>query len=168
MRKLFILSLLLFSAMVASGCQTSTGGANAPIVGNPAPDFQLQDTDGNTVSLSALKGSPVIINFWRISCTYCVGEFPYLQEIYQKNSPPLVLLAINIRDAATKVADVLTNNNLSFPALLDSAGNVAVDYGVSGIPVTFFVDKDGIIQAVRLGAFNSSAQIEGYLDKIMP
>jgi cytochrome oxidase Cu insertion factor (SCO1/SenC/PrrC family) len=64
MKKLFILSLLLFAILLACGCQ-STGGANAPVVGSPAPDFQLQDTEGNTVSLSALKGSPVILNFWR-------------------------------------------------------------------------------------------------------
>jgi alkyl hydroperoxide reductase subunit AhpC len=78
------------------------------------------------------------------------------------------LLAIDIQEAATRVADVLASNNLSFPALLDITGNISFTYGVSGVPVTFFIDKNGIIQAVRLGAFSSSAQIEGYLDKIMP
>ena len=62
----------------------------------------------------------------------------------------------------------MIDNNLSFPALLDTDGNVSLDYGVSGIPVTFFIDKDGIIQATRLGSFSSADEIEDYLNLIMP
>jgi peroxiredoxin len=62
----------------------------------------------------------------------------------------------------------MIDNNLSFPALLDTDGNVSLDYGVSGIPVTFFIDKDGIIQATRLGSFSSADEIEDYLNPIMP
>lgn len=78
------------------------------------------------------------------------------------------MLAINIREAPAKAAEVMIYNNLSFPALLDTDGNVSLDYGVSGIPITFFIDKNGIIQAIRLGSFNNSAEIEDYLDRIMP
>lgn len=180
MRRLFILPALFFAVLLVFGCQpSSTADTTSTLtttktaavgnkVGNLAPDFQLQDLEGNTVSLSGLKGSPVILNFWRRGCTYCIREFPYLQEIHQTKSPPLVLLSINIRDAPAKVAEIMIYNELSFPALLDTDGNVSLDYGVSGIPITFFIDKDGIIQAVRLGSFSNSAEIEDYLDRIMP
>lgn len=62
----------------------------------------------------------------------------------------------------------MIDNNLSFPALLDSDNYVSLEYGVSAIPITFFVDKDGIIQAKKLGYFKSVADIEDYLALIMP
>ncbi len=79
-----------------------------------------------------------------------------------------MLLSINLRETPSKVEEIMIDNNLSFPALLDTDGNVSLDYGVSGIPITFFIDKDGIIQATRLGSFSSADEIEDYLNPIMP
>jgi peroxiredoxin len=61
----------------------------------------------------------------------------------------------------------MQSNNLSFPVLLDTNGNVAQKYNVGGIPTTFFIDEDGIIQARRVGSFSSKQQIEDRLSKII-
>ena len=79
-----------------------------------------------------------------------------------------MLLSINLRETPSKVEEIMIDNNLSFPALLDTDGNVSLDYGVTRIPITFFIDKDGIIQEWHLGAFSSKADIENSLEKIIP
>ena len=79
-----------------------------------------------------------------------------------------MILAINKADSLAKVVEFMENNDYSFPVLLDTDYAVSLDYGVSRIPITFFIDKDGIIQATRLGSFSSADEIEDYLNPIMP
>lgn len=77
-------------------------------------------------------------------------------------------LKIDIREAAGKVRDYVEDNNVFIPVLLDSSGNVSISYGVFGVPTTFFIDENGIIQRVKYGPFQSAGEIEGYLESIMP
>lgn len=199
MRKLFILPALLVAMLLVFGCQQSSTTTSPTItsptttsptttsptttspktivvgneVGNLAPDFQLQDLKGNTVILSSLKGSPVILNFWAVWCVWCRYEMPFIQEIYEDEAwqdQGLVILAINIEETASTVRQYMQSNNLSFPVLLDTNGDVAQKYNVHvpRIPVTVLVDKDGIIQEWHLGAFSSKADIENSLKKIIP
>ena len=79
-----------------------------------------------------------------------------------------MLLAINLRETPSKVEEIMIDNNLSFPALLDTDSAVSLEYGVSGIPVTFFIDKDGVIRVKKIGGFLNTTEIEGYLGTIMP
>jgi len=137
-------------------------------IGNLPPNFQLQYLDGQSVSLSDLRGKPVLINFWATRCPPCVSEMPYLQEIYNEwSETELMLLAINTGEGSTKVKEFMQSNNLSLPVLLDTKQDVAQRYNIRGIPTTFFIDKNGIIQAVNIGAFPNKEAIEGDLTKIM-
>ncbi len=159
---------VLSLGLVVTGCATGSASSGAQ-VGNLAPAFELRDLDGETVSLSGLRGSPVMLNFWATWCPPCRAEMPYLQEIYDEwTSQGLVLLAINLRESSSEVRGFMQSNGLSFPVLLDSTGSVGTKYNVSGIPTTFFIDKDGIIQAMRVGGFRSKEEIEGYIDEIIP
>ena len=136
-------------------------------VGNLAPDFRLQSLDGQATSLSDLQGKPVLINFWATWCRPCVSEVPYIQEVYEEwSGKGLVVLAINIGESPSKVKEFLQSYNLSFPVLLDTKQDVAQKYNIRGIPTTFFIDKDGIIQDLRIGAFSSKAEIERSLSKL--
>ena len=83
-------------------------------------------------------------------------------------SPPLILLTINITESLETVTDFIEENDYSFPALLDTVNAVSLVYGVSGIPVTFFIDKDGIIRAKKIGGFLNTIEIYSYLGTIMP
>ena len=78
-----------------------------------------------------------------------------------------MLLAINIGESSTKVNDFIQSHNLSLPVLLDTKQDVAQRYNIQYIPTTFFIDKEGIIQAVKVGAFPNKEAIEGDLNKIM-
>ena len=162
-----ILVMILTSGLLITGC---TGGSEpTATVGKAAPDFQLQNLDGQSISLSDLKGKPVLVNFWATWCRPCVFEMPYLQEIYEEWSDKgLVLLAINIGDSSSEVEQFLQNHNLSLPVLLDTNKAVAQRYNIRGIPTTFFIDKDGIIQEKIIGAFPNKEAIENRLSKIMP
>lgn len=162
-----VLIITLSLIILVNGCNLSSNGVAE--VGNLAPDFQLQDIEGQTVILSNLRGNPVILNFWATWCGWCVVEMPYLQEIFSDwQDKGLVILAINKGETHAEAQEFMEINSLSFTALLDTDEAVSLKYGVSGIPVTIFIDKDGIIKENRLGAFSSTAEIESYLEKIIP
>ena len=158
------LVLIIFILSLVTGCHLS--GAT---VGNIAPDFTLADLDGDTVNLSDLRGIPVMLNFWATWCGPCRNEMPYIQEIYEQwQDRGLVIFAINEGEDFPKVYQFMQSNNLSFPVLLDTNGNVSSKYEIRGIPTTLFIDEDGIIQGRRIGSFANSAEIEKYLDLIIP
>ena len=187
-RRLTVIILIVFTTgLLITGCPQSSESDSTlspssngvpssteqpPIgteVGNLAPNFQLQDLDGNTVSLSELRGSPVIINFWGIWCGYCVQEMPLLQAVYEEHAGEgLVLLAINDRESQSQIAAFKQSNNLTFTMLLDSQKTVSLKYGVRGYPTTLFIDKDGIIRDIKIGIFLSKEQLEEYLELILP
>ena len=138
-------------------------------VGNLAPDFQLQSLNGQSVSLIGLQGKPVLLNFWATRCSPCVSEMPYLQEIYNEwSEAELILLAINIGESSAKVKEFMQSHSLSLPVLLDTNQDIAQEYNIRYIPTTFLIDRKGIIQATKVGAFSSRREIEGILDKISP
>ncbi|MFC1903134.1 TlpA family protein disulfide reductase [Chloroflexota bacterium] len=153
--------------------QSAPPGPPAPTIGteigNLAPDFPFQNQDGQFTSLGELQGKPVLINFWATWCPPCRSEMPYLQEIYDEwQNKGLVVLPIDIGESTSKVKEFMQRYNLSLPVLLDSKGETAAKYNIRGLPTTFFIDKDGIIRDKVIGAFQSKAQIEEKLGKIMP
>jgi len=181
-----ILPVILTLVLLVTGCSAGSEpldgegttipdgeSPTAPVegtqIGNLAPDFQLQNLDGQTVFLGDLRNKPVLINFWATWCPPCRGEMSYIQEIYEEWSDKgLVLLAINIGESSSKAEEFLQSNNLSFTVLLDTKQAIAQRYHITGIPTTFFIDKDGIIQGKVIGAFQNKTQIEDGLTKIIP
>jgi len=96
---------------------------------------------------------------------------PYIQEIYEGwtgKPPSVVVLGINIGESAAKANSFMQSHNLSFPVLLDIRRDVARKYNVTAIPTTFFIDKDGIIQEKKVGAFWNKEEIERYLGELVP
>jgi len=152
----------------------SADATQSPQIGKRAPDFQFESPDGQAASLGDLRGKPVLINFWDTRCPPCVYEMPFIQGIYEEWSDKgLVVLAINTGESSSKVRRFLQSHSLSFPVLLDANLDVALGYNVLRynkiyIPTTFFIDKDGIIQGMKVGAFSSKAEIEKNLGKIIP
>lgn len=166
-RLIAILVMILTSGLLIIGC--ATGSEPIAAVSEAAPDFQLQNLDGQPISLSDFKGKPVLINFWATWCGPCVSEMPYIQEIHEEwPDKGLVVLAINIGDSSSEVEQFLQNHNLSLPVLLDTKKVVAQRYSIRAIPTTFFLDKDGMIQVKVIGAFPNKAAIESRLSEIMP
>jgi len=160
-----ILLIILTSMLLVTGC----AAPSVARVGESAPDFQLENLDGQTISLSDFRGKPVLINFWATWCTFCRDEMPYLQQIYEEWSDKgLVVLTINIGESHLEVEMFLQISDLSLPVLLDTNEKVAQKYNVPPIPTTFFIDRDGVIREKIIGAFPSKGAIEKHLNKIMP
>lgn len=160
-----ILLIILTCMLLVTGC----AAPSVARVGESAPDFQLENLDGQLISLSELRGQPVLLNFWATWCTFCRAEMPYLQQIYEEwSGKGLVVLTIDIGESHSKVKEFLQTHNLSLPVLLDTNEKVAQKYNVPPVPTTFFIDSDGIIQEKIIGAFPSKGAIEKHLNKIMP
>ncbi|TET42134.1 MAG: redoxin domain-containing protein [Dehalococcoidia bacterium] len=158
-----------FAMFGCSSDSTPATPAQDTNVGSLAPDFQFYDSEERLVSLSDLRGKPVVLNFWATWCGPCVYEMPYLQQVYEEWSDRgLVLLAINMGGTSSQVEEFLQSHDLSLPVLLDTKRDVAARYSIRYIPTTFFIDKEGTIQAVKVGAFPNKEAIEGDLNKIVP
>jgi cytochrome c biogenesis protein CcmG/thiol:disulfide interchange protein DsbE len=123
-----------------------------PLVGQPAPDFDLQTVDGQTVSLSSLRGRPVIINFWASSCLPCRDEFPLLVSAYQKYSPQgLEILGVIHDDGPDTASTFAKGYGATWPLVLDPDHAAWDAYRGAFLPVSYYVDRDGIIRTVSYG-----------------
>jgi cytochrome c biogenesis protein CcmG/thiol:disulfide interchange protein DsbE len=148
-----------------TGCAADSAQSLQP--GKPAPDFQFQTPEEQSTSLSDLKGKPVLINFWATWCGPCVHEMPFIQQVYEEwQGEELVLLAINIGESSSQAAEFMRSYGFSFPVLLDTNKEVARVYNIQYIPTTFLIDKEGIIQGIKVGAFQSKAEIESGLSQL--
>lgn len=124
-------------------------------VGRPAPAFELEALDGRRVALRDLRGRPLVINFWASWCTECRKEHPLLMAAHERFGDRIAFLGIVFQDSAGNVRDYLVEmgdvKNGSYPNLKDPGARVAIDYGVYGVPETFFVDRRGVVRAKRIG-----------------
>jgi thiol-disulfide isomerase/thioredoxin len=160
--------IVVICLALLTGCtesQTKSGNTT----GFVAIDFQLQSIDGNQVALTDFRGKPVLLNFWATWCGPCDFEMPLLQGIHEETKwqqEELVILAINLQESANEVQYYLAAKGYSFTVLLDTSGAVGNKYNIRGIPTTFFIDKDGIIKDMVVGAFQKKAQIEQKLNLI--
>ena len=160
-----VLLIILTLGLLITGCSEPSRAQ----AGEPAPDFRLQNLEGQSISLSDLQGKPVLLNFWSTRCPPCRAEMPYIQEIYEEwSGKGLEVLAINLGESPSLVKKFLQSQGLSLPVLLDTKQSAARKYNIQYIPATFFIDKDGIIQEKIIGAFPSKGAIEKYLGSIIP
>lgn len=123
----------------------------AMLVGQPAPDFALTAVDGSTVKLSEHRGKPVVINFWSTWCVPCKQEHPLLLQA-PSLYPDVTFLGVVFSDQEPKVRAYLRREGQAFPQLLDPSGRVAMDYGVAGVPETYFIDTRGTVFHKHNGA----------------
>jgi thiol-disulfide isomerase/thioredoxin len=182
---LAVIVTVLTLGLIASACSSDEVGQEGPALGKitgmptiagqspepgkPAPDFEFEDPEGQASSLSDLQGKPVLLNFWATWCGPCVHEMPFLQEIYNEwTDKGLVLLAIDIGEGPTVVKQFLQERGFSFPVILDTERAVATKYNIRGVPTTFLINEDGVIEAYKVGAFQSKEEIEAGIKMVIP
>lgn len=129
-----------------SASPSLTSKVNPQSVKIKSADFTLGDLNGKEISLSSLKGKNVMLNFFATWCPPCKAEMPDMEKLYQetKNSD-LIIIAVNLGEDQATVKDFMKKNGYNFEVVLDLKGTVADKYGVSAIPTTYFLDKEGNI-----------------------
>ena len=163
--KIIPILTLISTLIVFAGC---AGGSTSDLsIGSKAPDFELFDLEGTIHKLSDYKGTPVLLNFWATWCGPCRSEMPHLEVVYKEwKDKGLTFFAVNVGERSTDVISFMDYFGFSMPVLLDNAKTVMRKYGVSGIPTTYFIDDDGIIQGRVPGAFPDRESIEKYVTKL--
>jgi cytochrome c biogenesis protein CcmG/thiol:disulfide interchange protein DsbE len=136
---------------------TRPATSGIPQIGDAAPNFTLTDLDGNPLRLADLRGRPVIVNFWASWCGPCVDEFPVLNDAaVAHRGDGLALIGIVYRDDAAPARDFISRMGAGWPTAMDPGEGVAARYGVIGPPVTFFIDRGGVITGRQIGQLSAS------------
>ena len=127
-------------------------------IGKPISDFTLTDINGATHKISDYAGRPVLINGWATWCPPCKAEMPALHEFYLKHKAEgFELLAINSGESQSAVQQFIDQKGFTFPVLLDTHKDVLAGLGVSGLPTSIFVGRDGTVKTIHIGGLSPDA-----------
>jgi peroxiredoxin len=133
--------------------------SSPPDVGQPAPDFALTDVRDadRVIKLSDFRGKVVVLNWYASWCGPCRTEIPDFQVAYDQLEGDVVVFGVNLQETRGEAAGLLDDLGASYPAVLDEDGEVSQHYRVSGLPVTYIIDRDGIIMAGGQGIVTDKA-----------
>lgn len=146
----------------ANSSQSDGSNQNDEDVDYSAPDFIVEDTSGNDVTLSSYFGKPIVLNLWASWCSPCKQEMPYFEEAYKSNSD-IEFLMVNMTSGDTKsdAKAFIKEEGYTFPVFYDIYGDAATAYSASSLPMTFFIDENGDLVTYAVGALTDEQLQEG-------
>jgi len=128
--------------------------------GFTAPDFTVQDADGNDVSLSELFGKPIVVNFWTSWCPPCKAEMPEFNKVFGELGGEIQFMMVCLvdgrRETVATGAAYVEENGYTFPVYYDVNREAAMSYAVTSIPATYIINADGLLIAGVRGAIDES------------
>jgi cytochrome c biogenesis protein CcmG, thiol:disulfide interchange protein DsbE len=137
-------------------------------VGETAPALVVPQVGGGEIDLAALRGTPVWINFMRTDCEPCIDEFPLMNGFAARYADQgLVVIAVDIREEEGAVAAFASGLNATFPLGLDTDGAAQREWGAFGLPVHYWVDREGIVRDGALGGIGADIMARG-VQSILP
>ena len=149
MKKIIVSVSIITTLLLASIITTAVIADDAR---GPAPNFSLQNRQGQSVSLQELKGEVVMINFWASWCAPCREEMPLLNTMYEKYKPlGFTLLGVNVEEDSEPAKALLKEIAVNFPILFDNKNEVSKMYNLVAMPSSVFVDRNGNIRYVHAG-----------------
>ena len=132
----------------------------------PAPEFTLPLLEGGELVLAQHLGQPVVINFWASWCPPCRQEARVLERTWRSyREEGVMFVGVDIQDTESDAITFLKEFDVTYPNGLDRDGKITVDYGVIGLPVTFFVNHDGIVERRWVGAIRE-AQLVAWVEEL--
>lgn len=143
---------------LTSGCPSS----GPPKTGDIAPDFVLQSSEGAVRKLSNYRGKVVLVNLWATWCPPCIEELPVLDQLVADyEAKGLVVLGVAGDEDTQAVRDFLAKSPVKFEVLLDPNGAIGTQYGITGYPETFFVDRQGRLRDKIIGPVPHEGRVPG-------
>ncbi len=162
-----LLSFGVAAALLAacSGAQRA-GGTTLAQVGRPAPNWSEPTAAGGTLSLAALRGKAVYLNFFASWCPPCNDEAPRLEALQRRYGPQgLQIVGVDVLESRAKAAHFVAEHHLTYPAVVD-AGTLRDQYAVNGLPVHVFITRGGVVKRIAVGEL-SEAQMRRGIESIL-
>ncbi len=162
------LAVLPVLILLGYGFRTDPRAIPSPLIGKPAAPFSLTTFDGTPISLEGLRGRVVVLNFWASWCQpACYEEAPALERGWQAyKDRGLMMVGVDIQDKEEPAKRFLAQFGHTFPNAPDPAGRVSIDYGVYGVPETFFIDRAGRVRFKHVGAV-TDATIKKHVETLL-
>ena len=144
-------------------------GSDAPAETEPskveAPDFTVENADGEEVKLSDYVGKPIVLNFWASWCSPCKSEMPEFNEAWEELDGEVQFLMVNMTDGSRETVDTakeyVEGQGFSFPVLFDTGSEAAMAYSAYSLPTTYFIDAEGYVVARAVGAIDRETLQKG-------
>ena len=135
-------------------------------MGDMAPDFTAELTNGESVTLSKVQDKVILLNFWATWCGPCVREMPALEKLQEEYGDKLLVLAVNSMEDKGTVDSFVEETGYTFSVAYDVNGEIGVKYPTTGIPYTLIIGKDGIVKQIFVGAADAETQYVYYKNVI--
>ena len=130
-----------------------------------APDFTVENADGEEVKLSDYVGKPIVLNFWASWCSPCKSEMPEFNAAWEELEGEVQFLMVNMTDGSRETMDTakeyVEGEGFTFPVLFDTNSEAAIAYGAYSLPTTYFIDAEGYLVARAVGAIDGETLQKG-------
>jgi cytochrome c biogenesis protein CcmG/thiol:disulfide interchange protein DsbE len=139
---------------------------NVPVAARPAPAFAIPLLDGKPFDLAASKGKPVLVNFWASWCIPCEDEAVALEQGSRQYRDRVTFIGVNVQDTEANAREFVRRFGVTYPNGQDVSGAIAVDYGMSGVPESYFVDRNGQLVRKWQGPLDAN-RLRSFLDELL-
>jgi cytochrome c biogenesis protein CcmG, thiol:disulfide interchange protein DsbE len=167
-----ILVLLCCAVVLSAGCSKdkSVTPGKPPAEKSQAPEISVVSLDNQQLTLASLKGKVVLLNFWATWCPPCREEIPSMMKLNKlMTGKPFQMVCVSVDEGGKKaIQEYFKNSGNLLPAYTDPSGQVSKTYGITGVPETFVIDKNGVIVKKVIGGLDwNSPEVIDFLEKLM-